>query len=201
MKNLIFEIQCLIFRLIRNSKYLNAYFFDRKYRKSDSPWNINPYNNYYSYVFRILKSLKKKFGNILDIGCGNGVFTARLSAFSNNITGIDISPTAIKYARKAYPKINFQVCDIRNFYAKSKFDLIVCLEVIYYFNRKDVKIVLNKIYNFLKNDGMFVLGLWSPNKSYYYNKNEIKNFLKDENFQFLYSRKITKEHLIFLCKK
>jgi len=54
------------------------------------------------------------------------------------VIGVDISPTAIKQARKKFPHIQFLVSDIRrkNFLKGKRFDLVVCKELMWYvFNK------------------------------------------------------------------
>lgn len=79
------------------------------------------------------------FSNILDIGCGKGAFTQFLKKQNNNVTGLDISATAIARARARYPDISFQQCDVDSFYNGWKsvekcgrYDLITCIEVLSY---------------------------------------------------------------------
>ena len=53
------------------------------------------------------KSLIKKPKNIklLELGCGTGNFTKKLSLLSDQIYGCDISPKSIDKAKYLYPKI------------------------------------------------------------------------------------------------
>lgn len=43
--------------------------------------------------------LKKQSSKILDIGCGPGLYTERLSRLGHECVGVDYSPAAIRYAR------------------------------------------------------------------------------------------------------
>ena len=72
--------------------------------------------------------------NIVEIGCGLGSFTKRIFDLGVNVTGVDISTTAIKKAKEKYPDINFLVGDILDFYIYEKInpDCIVMAEITWY---------------------------------------------------------------------
>lgn len=108
-----------------------------------------------------LKSAKPKI--ILDMGCGSGAFTARLSdAFpKSEVTGIDISGGIIKRAIKDYPNIRFEVGDIE----KTKFkpgsvDLICYTGILHHF--PDFSKVAKEANRILKSGGHFFS--YDPNK-------------------------------------
>jgi len=65
--------------------------------------------------------------DILDVGCGNGLYASALRAgFPNkSYTGIDISSGLIAEARAADPAIAFAVADFFSFAPDRTFDLIV----------------------------------------------------------------------------
>lgn len=58
--------------------------------------------------------VNRSFPSIIDIGCGKGALTHRLSNFASRSLGLDISETAVGIARKKYPKSVFKVIDINN---------------------------------------------------------------------------------------
>lgn len=58
------------------------------------------YDEQKSHIQEILGTLCLPFGSkILELGCGAGNITVWLARFGYNVTGIDISPTAIDWAR------------------------------------------------------------------------------------------------------
>lgn len=53
------------------------------------------------------------YGKILELGCGNGSIISQIKSLQNECTGIDISPTAIEWAKDKYGHrgIDFQTGD------------------------------------------------------------------------------------------
>jgi len=83
----------------------------------------------------ITKYLKKigRTEKVLDIGCHSGDLSQRIGELLGaNVTAIDISESAINYARKKYPQINFDVADITEYKTlpKDKFDLVTAFDVL-----------------------------------------------------------------------
>src|SRR4030066_2239690 len=61
------------------------------------------------------KGLLKK-GKALDIGCGTGTNTVYLAEKGFEVTGVDISPTAIEYAEKKATRAKVQITfKVQNF--------------------------------------------------------------------------------------
>lgn len=76
---------------------------------------------------------KVQWVDILDIGCGIGVFSDKVNAIS--VYGIDISQTAIKVAKKRYPTNYYEVGNINNLnnsFLKRYHDLVIMKETLSY---------------------------------------------------------------------
>lgn len=76
--------------------------------------------------------------DILEVGCGNGWLTAKLSTIiKGSVTGIDINKVELEQARKVFrniPQISFVEGDIRSgILENSKFDIIIFAASIQYF--------------------------------------------------------------------
>lgn len=73
------------------------------------------------------------YSSILDIGCGKGSFTHLLKKANNEVTGIDISGTAVNKAKARYKGIDFKAMSIDELMKKRKqYDLVVIIEVLSY---------------------------------------------------------------------
>lgn len=113
---------------------------------------------YYSRIIILKNVLPKKKIKILDIGCALGDFTKQVWQLNskNDIFGIDISKNAITRISKKYPDMRFILGSLPNLsFKENYFDLILCLEVLYYLNPKDRIKSLETIKKALKPDGYF----------------------------------------------
>jgi 2-polyprenyl-3-methyl-5-hydroxy-6-metoxy-1,4-benzoquinol methylase len=95
---------------------------------------------------------------LLDIGCGNGAFTAALARRGAQVVGVDVSPTGIALARQEHPGIEWDVRsaydDLRSRFGR-EFDFVVSLEVIEHLF--DPRLFLNRAWEVLKPGGRFAL--------------------------------------------
>jgi SAM-dependent methyltransferase len=48
-------------------------------------------------------------GPVLDVGCGPGTVTAHLAELGLEVSGVDLSPEMVGYARRRYPSLRFEV--------------------------------------------------------------------------------------------
>lgn len=143
--------------------------FDRLYNSKVDPWNVkNTQQGYYQAIIRFLSKNISKKENALDIGCGEGHLTSKLSVFSKKITGIDLSKTAILRAKKNYLNIEFEQTEVRKMKYADTFDIVFCSEVLYYLTRKDTKKVLTNISHSLKKNGTVFFSAWCPGGKYFY---------------------------------
>jgi SAM-dependent methyltransferase len=64
-------------------------------------------------------------GEVLDVGCGAGVFTAQAVGRGLSVTGIDATSELIEHARRRVPAARFDVGEIESLpYADGAFDLV-----------------------------------------------------------------------------
>ena len=126
----------------------------------DYDW-INNNTVHHRYLIKsienILKDLNISNIELLDIGCGDGVLTSKISRFFRHTTGIDLSGTGIELALKIKnEKLTFQNMSIEDMIdSKKKFKFITSFEVIEHQYLPDD--FLNKINQILDDDGIFLL--------------------------------------------
>lgn len=104
---------------------------------------------------RVLQNYASKVDSILDLGCGEGT---RLSLLSKeiNLTGVDISETAIKMAKKNYPKITFIKADLEKVPLKGgSFQLVYSAYVLEHLTNPEK--VLSEAIRLLRISGFLVL--------------------------------------------
>ncbi len=115
------------------------------------------------------KNIPLKKVKILDIGCGGGLLSEPMSRLGAEVIGIDASEKNIQVAKLHAKKNNLDIKYIcsspENFQTKTKFDVILNMEIIEHV--ENVDIFLEACSNLLKKDGiMFVATLNKTLKSY-----------------------------------
>lgn len=112
----------------------------------------------------VLELIPQESSKILDVGCASGWFISKVSRKfpKAQCYGIDIYDKGIRYAKKIYPKIEFEVADAHRIpYRKNTFDLVICTEVLEHLDNP--KIAILEIKRVLKKDGLAVIELDSGN--------------------------------------
>jgi SAM-dependent methyltransferase len=135
--------------------------FENFYERED-PWGVRTnLREQYRYFVALKLISDRKYNYILDVGCGEGHFTNKLIKLGTKIVGVDISETAIRRAKKLYGNnitfIRGDICEIQM--PEEFFDLIVCLEVLYYLSAKDVLKILKLFYKILKQGGRLLVSV------------------------------------------
>lgn len=104
----------------------------------------------------------KKYENILDVGCGNGILTRKLSSYSTNIIGIDLSKKNIEIAKlhNRNDNVQFHVVDAEKYYSDTKFDCIVSNMVL--MDAMNVDIILKNLSKLLNQSGDFIFSITHP---------------------------------------
>lgn len=103
--------------------------------------------------------LEKKPSRILDLGCGPGLYTARLSALGHACHGIDFGPASIAYAVKHAPaNCTYTLGDIRSTDFDSGYDLVMLIFGEFnVFKPEEAKSILQKAYTALNPGGKLLL--------------------------------------------
>lgn len=80
----------------------------------------------------------RRYGRVLELGCGNGRFTAILAGIAEQVVAIDVAPSAIARARAEAAAvgtgtIDFRIGNVMEYdpVAEGPWDLIVMMETIY----------------------------------------------------------------------
>lgn len=125
-----------------------------------NPWNLVEW----PYIKKQLNNLKNK--NILDAGCGTGIFikkTIFLNPEIKEIVGLDISEKMLEIAKSRCKsdKIKFLRQTIRKIpFKNGYFDIIFALEVLHYI--KEIGEVLNEFNRVLKKNKKLVISVKHP---------------------------------------
>ncbi|MCM1330362.1 MAG: class I SAM-dependent methyltransferase [Ruminococcus sp.] len=129
--------------------------YDRKIKQT-----LPYYDEFYEQVTELVKIFNFNKIRWLDIGCGTGKMGN--TAFENfemeKFVFCDCSDEMIKIARERFQNHNaeFLVCDVQNLAFVDEFNIITSIQVNHYLQINERKTALQKIYNALKNDGLFI---------------------------------------------
>lgn len=168
------------------------------------------YDEIYSYFLRskgtisdndltfIAKVFIKFIGSnnkILEIGCGDGLFSRKLADKNNDVVGIDVSKIAIDIANKnKNSKLNIKyLCgDARKLnFENNHFDIVVSMDVVEHIPPQEIINHFNEVNRVIKSGGYYLF--WTPHKYYSatslglhlkeYTLKEIVDILNKSNFQ------------------
>ncbi|HNR03921.1 MAG TPA: class I SAM-dependent methyltransferase [Bacillota bacterium] len=131
--------------------------------------------------------------NVLDFGCGPGLYTNRFAERGINVTGVDFSKRSIEYAAQIASSKNLKVNYVHKNYleyeTQDRFDLITMIMCDYCALSPEQRgIMLNKFKELLKHSGNVLLDVYSL-KSYNrreeiaaYEFNHLNNFWSPEDY-------------------
>ncbi len=123
-------------------------------------WQPNLYNEKHAFVYQYGESLidmlaPQQNESILDVGCGSGQLTAKISETAKNVTGIDSSAAMIADAAARFRHINFKVADAASFHFEEKFDAIFSNATLHWV--KNYQGAIRCMYENLKPGGRMVI--------------------------------------------
>lgn len=130
--------------------------------------------------FLFISSLINRETQILDLGCGEGIFLNFISDRINYYKGVDISAYAIQNCTK-HENANYEVCDINDYKDTNRYDYIIFNEILYYLEKP-----LEKIHQFRKlllDGGTLIVSIFDDN----WNKELLKNIAALPEVESIYS--------------
>jgi SAM-dependent methyltransferase len=163
---------------------LEAKFYDVVWGKYDYDEDVKFLNG----LFR-----KHKCRSIIDTGCGTGNHSLRLSKLGYKVTGVDISPSMLRIARKknGQSRVRFVHGDMRKLgkviSRGQKFDAAICLGQVFYHLQtdKDLHSFLIGLHKLLKRNGLFVFSARNAKKinEKYLNVLRLDHIINEEKLQ------------------
>ncbi len=107
---------------------------------------------------------------ILDLGCGPGLYTSRLARLGfNSVTGVDFSRCSIEYAERQAAEqelnINYVCQDYLSLDYTNSFDVAVLIYCDFgVLNEVERNDLLSRVYTSLKPQGKFIFDIFTPHK-------------------------------------
>jgi len=123
------------------------------------PWNIETPPD---ALLNLIESGKLKPCKTIDLGCGAGNYAIYLASIGFDVTGIDISPSAIKMAKekakKKGVKCNFLVADVLGDLdeVKETFDFAYDWELLHHIFPEKRKKYVKNVYRILNPGGKYL---------------------------------------------
>jgi len=124
------------------------------------PWNIETPPD---VLVQLVESGKVPPCEVIDLGCGAGNYAIYLAHKGFNVTGVDFSPTAIKFAKenakKKKVKCNFLVTDVVDDLmnvVKKTFDFAYDWEVLHHIFPEKRKKFIQNVYGVLNPGGKYL---------------------------------------------
>lgn len=122
-------------------------------------WNVALYNEKHGFVHQYGSQLidlldPKKGERILDLGCGSGQLTSKISELAS-VIGIDSSEEMVKASQDLFPDIDFYKMNADSFSFDEPFDAIFSNAVLHWV--KDQKAATANMFNHLKTGGRLVV--------------------------------------------
>jgi len=151
----------------------NACVFNRRYRKGSTSW-VDISHGLFNWLSRLREEAFTLVpeGRVLDIGCGDGALTSRLSENSREVIGLDISSEAVKRAKEhEHENLKFFVHNIERDPLMGDNSLIICEDVLYYVPFISMRKVAKKLSDALILGGILLVIDYLPedmDTRYYY---------------------------------
>lgn len=172
-------------------------------------------NNFLKVIADTVDSLNCR--KILDVGCGEGFVTEKISRKGRNIIGIDICKEKIEKAKKRVKNAKFYVGDVYHLPFKPNFfDLVIATEMLEHLEDpnhalSNIKVVTSKyfltsvpnepLYTFTNLIRLRYLNRWGSHKEHIHKWNT-SSFTKmvSEYFKIIEVKKPF-PHIVVLCEK
>lgn len=130
--------------------------------------NILQYTSAAHVFLGLLKEIgfKPEGSAALDIGCGNGFWTAILNELNiGSYTGIDITDALFSILRNRYPGYRFLSGKANDLVPNDKFDLITMIDVSQHITNDDELLgILKFVEKSLSNNGVFLVTTWNESR-------------------------------------
>jgi SAM-dependent methyltransferase len=150
---------------------LERAYFDDLYRRDPDPWDFATSDYERDKYSDSLAALGDRgFGRALEVGCSIGVFTEALARSCRELVAVDMSPAAVASARErtaGLENVDVREASMPEDMPAGRFDLIVCSEVLYYWDQPLLEAGLATLTAGLEPGGLLLAVHWTePTREY-----------------------------------
>jgi len=139
-------------------------------RVYDRLMHDTPYDIWYKHLLEVFKTYDLKTKEILELACGTGEMTNRLSKGGYKVLGTDLSEEMLDIAQnKAYDKnlkVRYVQQDMTNIELFQTYDAIIsfCDGFNYLIDKDDLRKTFKNCYEYLNDDGLLIFDMSSDYK-------------------------------------
>ena len=146
--------------------------FDEIHRTSLDGWGFSFRRSQIARFKKYERLLEKApvSGEVLEIGCSTGFFTAKYLAprFGKRLLACDVSLVALEKARKAFPGLRFDLGGLpKTSYRDRQFGLVTAIEMLYYLPPEEQRQSLDEIYRILHDGGYCLISVNIGERPYF----------------------------------
>lgn len=114
------------------------------------------YDDTHIYDLRLIKKLIKPNSEVLDLACGTCYISNQFVDQVKYIKAVDKFPQFLKFCKKT-EKLEIVVCDILTFTDSKKYDLILLIGIMLFFDDQDSETIYKKCHELLKKNGVLLV--------------------------------------------
>jgi cyclopropane fatty-acyl-phospholipid synthase-like methyltransferase len=145
---------------------LRAGYFDALYAADPDPWDFetSAYERA-KYDATVAALGGRRYGSALEIGCSIGVLSERLAEHCDRLLAVDAAEAAARAARARLAGLAHVTVERRELpeqFPDGPFELIVCSEVLYYFDAPAFDAMLDGVAQRLAPRGSLLAVHWRP---------------------------------------
>ena len=143
--------------------------FEARYAADPDPWDFEGSAYERAKYERTLAALgERRYATGFEAGCSIGVFTAMLADRCDELLAVDIAQSAVEATRRARgsrPHVGVERRTLPEQWPAGPFDLVVCSEILYYWDRPTLEAALPAMADSLAPGGRLVAVHYRPPSS------------------------------------
>ena len=153
----------IVLRQMVEDQWMSPASFDQVFTASEDPWESHSEREKLRFATTLdvlAASGRDRFGAAVELGCAEGIFTAKLAPMCERLDALDFSEVALSRARRRLEgrtNVAFRKWDMRNEPLAGTWDLVVAMGVLTSLYRpRDVKTVSAGVVRAVKPGGFLL---------------------------------------------